>query len=172
MCTAPANVPTPAGGFLPLADVEMLPSLLVSGAEEGIHNFIGDFTGSGPDPVTLSLGSLPDPTSGTVRALTDLSAALSTFASDPTLSLTDLVNTLSADASTAYGTLLATADFANFELTSIPAYEASLFVDNLANPINAIGLVLGAETAAVTLGSAFELNVLLDAAEIIAGILR
>jgi hypothetical protein len=169
--TTAANVPTPAGGFLPLADVEMLPSLLVSGAAEGIHNFIGDFTGSGPDPVTLSLSSLPDPTSGTVNALADLSAALSAFAADPTVSLTDLVNTLSADASTAYGTLLATADFANFELTSIPAYEASLFLDNLSNPINAVGLVLGAETAALTLGGAFELNVLLDAAEIIADIL-
>ncbi|GFG74022.1 hypothetical protein [Mycobacterium botniense] len=85
--------------------------------------------------------------------------------------LTDVMNTLSADASTAYGTRRGTPDFATVFLTRIPAYEASLFVDNLANPVNAIGLVLGAQTAAVTLGSAFELNVLLDAAEIIAGIL-
>ncbi|MGH3560613.1 MAG: hypothetical protein ACRDTN_02105, partial [Mycobacterium sp.] len=142
-----------------------------SGTEQGIRNFIGDFTGSGPNPVTLSLSSLLDPSSGATSASAGLSAALSTFASDPTLSLSDIVNTLSSDASTAYGTLLATADLANLELTSIPAYEATIFLDNLSNPIDAIGLPIAVETAAVTLGVAFELNVLLDAAEIIAGIL-
>jgi hypothetical protein len=47
-------VATPFGLFPSLSAFEKLPGLLVSGTEQGIQNFIGDFTGSGPNPVTLS----------------------------------------------------------------------------------------------------------------------
>jgi hypothetical protein len=57
--TGPANVPTPAGLLPPLSAFEELPGLLASGTQQGIHNFIGDLTGTGPHPVTLpSLSSL------------------------------------------------------------------------------------------------------------------
>jgi hypothetical protein len=52
--TSAANVATPFGLFPSLSAFEKLPGLLVSGTEQGIQNFIGDFTGSGPNPVTLS----------------------------------------------------------------------------------------------------------------------
>ena len=86
--TDTANVATPFGLFPSLSDIEMMPGLLVSGAEQGIENFIGDFTGSGPNPVDLSLNSLTslmDSSSGTTSALPDLSTALANFASDPAL---------------------------------------------------------------------------------------
>jgi len=51
--TAPANVPTQAGLLPPLSAFQQMPGLLASGTQLGIHNFIGDFTGTGPHPVTL-----------------------------------------------------------------------------------------------------------------------
>ena len=81
--TDAANVATPFGLFPGLSDIEMMPGLLVSGAEQGVNNFIGDFTGTGPNPVELSLASLMDPSSATTTALPDLSAELASFASNP-----------------------------------------------------------------------------------------
>jgi PE-PPE domain/PE family len=57
--TGPANVPTPAGLLPPLSAFELLPGLLASGTQLGIHNFVGDLNGTGPNPVALpSLSSL------------------------------------------------------------------------------------------------------------------
>jgi PE-PPE domain len=171
--TSPANVPTPFGLFPSPSDFQQLPGLLASGTERGIQNFIGDFTGTGPNPVMLSLGSLTSllhPSSGT-SALADLLAALSGTTNDPASLVTDFANagnTLSEAVSTAYGTLLPTADFANALLTSVPAYDVSLFLDNLSNPIDAIGLPIAADTGLVTLVAAFELDVLASAAASIA----
>jgi len=173
--TGPANVATPFGLFPPLSAFEQLPGLLVSGTETGIQNFIGDFTGTGPNPVALpslsSLTSLLDPSSGATSALADPLTALSAFASDPASSLTDIVNALSSAASTAYGTLLPTADLANALVTSLPAYDLSLFLNNLSDPINAIGLPIAADTALIIGGGFVEFEVLADAALTIIGLL-
>ncbi len=127
--------------------------------------------------MTLSLGSLTsllDPSSGTASASSMLSnplAALSATASDPASLVTDFVNAvnaLSGAVSTAYGTLLPTADFVNALLTTVPAYDVSLFLDNLSNPINAIGLPIAADTGLVTLVAGFEFLVLAHAASTIA----
>jgi hypothetical protein len=167
--TGPANIPTPFGLFPPLSDFEMLPGLLASGTETGIQNFIGDFTGTGPDPVTLSLGSLLGPSSGTASAFADPLAALSAAGSDPSLLLTNIVNTLSSDVSKAYSVLLPTADIINLLLTSMPAYDVSLFLDNLSNPIDAIGLPIAADTAILTLAGGFEFEVIAQAVSTILG---
>lgn len=169
--TSPVNVPTPFGLFPSLGDSQQLPGLLASGTEQGIQNFIGDFTGTGPNPVTLSLTSLLDPSSGTAGAFADLPAALSATANGPASLVTDFanaVNTLSDAVSTAYGTLLPTADFASALLASVPAYDVSLFLGNLANPIDAIGLPIAAETGLVTLVASFEFDFLMGAAAHIA----
>jgi hypothetical protein len=166
--TDAANVATPFGLFPSLSDIEMMPGLLVSGAERGIENFIGDFTGTGPNPVDLSsLTSLTDSSSGTTTELSDLSTALANFASDPTLTLTDFANTLSSDLSTAYGMLLPTADIANAFLTTLPAYDASLFLDNLSDPINAIGLPIAADLGLGVFLANYETDVVFTAAETI-----
>jgi PE-PPE domain len=168
--TDAANVATPFGLFPSLSDIEMMPGLLASGAEQGIENFIGDFTGSGPNPVDLSLNSLTslmDSPSGTTSALPDLSTALANFASDPALPLTEFADALSSDLSTAYGTLLPTADIADAFLTALPAYDASLFLDNLSDPINAIGLPIAADMGLGILLANMETDVVATAAETI-----
>jgi hypothetical protein len=144
----------------------------VSGTQTGIQDFIGDFTGTGPNPVSLSLDSLlpslMDPSSGTSSLLSDPLAALSAVAADPAAlaaAPTDIVNTLLSVASTAYGTLLPTADILNAALTSVPAYDVSLFLDNLSDPINAIGLPLAADTALYTLLASDEVTVTMDAVQ-------
>ncbi|HYB38671.1 MAG TPA: PE-PPE domain-containing protein [Mycobacterium sp.] len=154
----PANVPTPFGLFphIPLGDILQA---LVGGTQQGVEGAMAALTD--PSASSLSVPSLAD--------LADPLAALTAAASDPSLSLTDLVNTLSSDASTAYAVLLPTADIINALLTSVPAYDVSLFLDNLSNPIDAIGLPIAADTAIATLAAGFEFEVIADAASTIIG---
>jgi hypothetical protein len=167
--TDPANVATTFGLFPDLDEIEKMPGLLLSGAEQGIQDFIGDFSGTGPNPVDLSLSSLTDTSSGTTSALPDLGAELQSLVSDPAGTLTDLTNVITSDLQTAYNTLLPTADILNALLTSLPAYDASLFLDNLSNPVDAIGLPIAADLGiGIFLGN-YEADVLATAAETILG---
>ncbi len=156
--TSPANIDTPFGLFPPLSSFQELPGLLASGAGQGIQNFIGDFTGTGPNPVTLpslgSITSLLDPSSGTGVVTSPMGnslSALQAFSSDPAATLatliTDAANSISTGASSYYSVLLPTADYINAAVITIPAYDASLFLNNLSNPISAIGLPIAADTA-------------------------
>jgi hypothetical protein len=165
--TDAANVPTTIGLFPDLSDIEKLPGLLVSGAEQGLQDFIGDFTGTGPNPVDLSLSALTDSASGTTSSLPDIGAELESLASNPGGALTDLANTLTTDLQTAYGTLLPTADILNDLLTSLPAYDVTLFTDNLADPLNAIGLPIAADLGVGLFLANYEADVLATAAETI-----
>ncbi len=151
--TGPANVATGFGLFPPLSEIEKLPGLLLSGTEQGIQDFVGDFTGTGPNPVTLSISSLLDPSS----------AALP---SDPATSLTDIVNALSSATSALYSALLPTADLINSLVTTIPAYDASIFTENLdaGNVLDAVGLPIAADTGLVSMGALLEISVVADAA--------
>ncbi len=144
--TSPANIDTPFGLFPPLSSFQELPGLLASGAGQGIQNFIGDFTGTGPNPVTLpslsSITSLLDPSSGTGVVTSPMGnslSALQAFSSDPAATLatliTDAANSISTGASSYYSVLLPTADYINAAVITIPAYDASLFLNNLSNPI-------------------------------------
>jgi hypothetical protein len=169
--TDPANEATTFGLFPDLSEIEKMPALLLSGAEQGLQDFIGDFTGTGPNPIDLSLDSLTsttDSTSGTATdALSGLEAELANLASNPAGTLTDLAGTISTDLQTAYSTLLPTADIVNDLLTSLPAYDASLFLDNLSNPIEAIGLPIAADLGIDIYLANYEADVLATAAETI-----
>jgi hypothetical protein len=172
--TDAANEATTFGLFPDLSDIEMMPGLLISGAEQGIEDFIGDFTGTGPNPVDLSLDSLTsatDSTSGTTTStLTDLETDLESLASNPSGALADLTSTLSTDLQTADGTLLPTEDILNSLLTSLPAYDASLFADNISSdPIDAIGLPIAADLGIGIYLANYEADVLATAAETILG---
>ena len=110
---------------------------------------------------------------GTTTSLSDIFTALETDSSSPeaaSTTLTDLVNGFSSAASTAYSTLLPTADIANALLTSVPAYDVSLITDNLSTGdlLDAIGLPVAADTALVTLAAGFEFDVISNAASQIA----
>jgi PE-PPE domain len=160
---SPANVPTPFGLFPDVSATTVL-STLVTDSEQGITAFGQDLS----DPSTWT--SLLEPTiSG--QTLTDLLSALAADATDPAASLGDFVNAISSAASTAYSTLLPLADIGNALLTSLPAYDLSLFTDNLSNGdlLDAFGLPLAADTGLGTLFAGFGLAVIDNAATQIAG---
>lgn len=163
--TDPANEATTIGLFPDLSEIEKMPGLLLSGAEQGLQDFIGDFTGTGPNPVDLSITSLTDSSSGTTSTLPDILAELQSVASDPSGAISDFANTISTDLQTAYSTLLPTADIVNDLLTSLPAYDASLFLDNLSDPINAIGLPIAANLGIDLYLANYEADVVFTAAE-------
>lgn len=153
--TTPANIATPFG-FLPaLSDFAKLPGLLVDGTQQGFTQFVNDITG-GFSALGSTLPSLLDFASGPAAALSTASPA------DVLGSLNDIVNALTSASAAAYATLLPTADIANALLTSMPLYDANLFVDNLlaGDPIDAIGLPIAADTALLTLAAGFEYDVL------------
>jgi hypothetical protein len=156
----PANVQTPFGLFPSFSQVLAALQAVPSQTELGLQNFIGDFTGGGPNPVSLdSLSSLLNFSSGTGGGFDPLTT-LSDLASNPG-SINDLATNFSAALSTAYGTLLPTADIGNALLTSLPAYDVSLFTENLqaGNLLDAVGLPLAADTAIGTLAAGFEYEV-------------
>ena len=170
--TDAANEAATFGLFPDLSDIEMMPGLLISGAEQGIEDFIGDFAGTGPNPVDLSLDSLTsttDSTSGTATsALTDLETVLESLASNPSGALTDFATTISTDLQTADSTLLPTEDILSSLLTSLPAYDATLFEDNIAsNPIDAIGLPIAADLGLGIYLANYETDVLFTAGDTI-----
>jgi hypothetical protein len=173
--TTPANEATEFGLLPSLADYEKLPGLLMTGTETGIQDFIGDFTGTGPNPVSLSLDSLlsglTDSSSSTSSTLIDPDAmlsALTTLLNDPAaLSAVpgDISGALSDIGTTLSGSLTATDDILQAALISVPEYDLSLVLDNLNNPIDALGLPIGADLAVYELLGGFESTVLDNAAQ-------
>jgi PE-PPE domain len=159
---APANIPTPFGLF-PDVNPTTLANELVAGAQTGFAAF-------GNDLSTFSFASLPSAFDAT-NPLTTIETALADPASLP--SITEVANALSTVASTAYSTVLPTADIINSLLTSLPAYDVSLFIDNLqtGDLVDALGLPLAANTAIDTLAAGFEYEILSDAASSISATL-
>lgn len=164
----PANVPTQFGLFPSTADLEKVPGLLAAGTQEGITNFAHDisaeFTSAGASAGSSlpSLATLTDPSStatgmaSLMNTPSDLLTALS-----PDSLANDLVNganAVSGALSASYATLLPTADVANALLTSLPAYDVSLFAQGLeaGDIIDAIGQPIAADTYLVPLAGAFE----------------
>jgi hypothetical protein len=174
--TTPANEATEFGLLPSLADFEKLPNLLISGTEQGIEDFIGDFTGTGPNPVSLSLdysllSGLTDSSSTTSSTLIDPDAmvsALTTLLNDPAALAAVPGDALSDIGTTLSGTLTATEDILQAALVSIPEYDVSLILDNLGNPIDALGLPVAADFALYELLGGFETTVLENAASSIA----
>jgi hypothetical protein len=151
----PADTPTPFGLF-PDVSLSTVFSTLFTDTEQGITNLVND-----PAAFTVSL----DPASSEL-SFTDLLSALSTDAANPAASLTEIVNGISSATSTAYSLLLPTADIVNALVTSLPAYDTSIFVDTLSNGdiIDALGLPAAATTAIFTLAAGFEVSIISDAA--------
>jgi hypothetical protein len=147
---SPADVPTPFGLF-PDVSLSTVLSTLATDTQQGI-------TALEQDPTAWT--SLLEPTSSE-QSLTELLSTLGTVAANPAATLTDLVNAISNAASAAYSTLLPLADIGNALLTSLPAYDLSLFTDNLSNGdlLDAIGLPIAADTGMGTLFAGFAVAV-------------
>ena len=75
------------------------------------------------------------------------------------------MNAISSAASTAYSTLLPLADVGNALLTSLPAYDLSLFTENLSSGdlLDALGLPIAATTGMDTLLGGFAFAVIENA---------
>jgi hypothetical protein len=177
----PANVPTEFGLFPSLSDMEKVPGLLVSGTQQGITGFTHDISAevskagslitsfSSSGSVIPSLSSLISPSSGPSAPLlpgpADLLSALSPVSVAD--NVYNAVNSLSGAASDAYSTLLPTADVANALVTSLPAYDLTLFAAGLqsGNLLEAIGQPIATDTYLIPLGGAFELFVVIGQAQ-------
>ncbi|UVO10653.1 PE-PPE domain-containing protein [Mycobacterium sp. SVM_VP21] len=125
----PADLPTPFGVF-PNLDLGDVLTALGNGVQQGWHDFINDLG---------SLPSLPD-------ALANSAAVLDSFS--------DGVNAFSADLSTLYSTLLPITDLVNALFTTLPAYDISLFAQELASGdlFNAVMMPIAADMGLATAG--------------------
>jgi hypothetical protein len=155
--TSPANIPTPLGFLPPLSATTALGPLLVSGTQQGVNAFVSDLQ-------NLSLSSLvPAASPSSMASLIDPLTAMSTAASDPGATLTHVANAYSSAAASLFTVGLQTADIVNAGVTGVPAYDVSLFLNNLSNPVDAIGLPIGATVGAYTVGSFLESALILQA---------
>jgi hypothetical protein len=151
--TSPANVPTPFGLF-PHVSQALIAQDLVTGAKQGVAAFVSDIHSGAASGLSLSslshsLSSLPSPT--------HLATALLTAASNPAATRTDIVNAFTSATSSLYSELLPTADLINAAVTTLPNYDVSLFLANLSNPVDAIGLPIAADVGLLTLGTFVDL---------------
>jgi hypothetical protein len=152
---SPANIPTPFGLF-PDVSLSSVLSNLATDTEQGVQNLM-----SGTDPYSAAL----DPATSSATSLSDLWSALSADAANPAASFTDFVNAISSASSTLYSTLLPTADIINLLVTSMPAWETSIFADTLStgDVVDALGLPVAGTVAIGTLAAGFEISILTEA---------
>ncbi|MGH3561403.1 MAG: PE-PPE domain-containing protein [Mycobacterium sp.] len=161
---ADANVPTPAGLFPSLNDLEKVPGALLQGTEQGIQQFIGDLENpsqllSPAENPILELIQNPAIQQLIGPVLFGGGFGFSLPTEPPSDSLLSIVNALSGAVSAGYSALLPTADIANALLTSLPAYDANIFSDQLAdgNLLDAIGLPIAVDVGLVQIAATFEL---------------
>jgi hypothetical protein len=149
--TSPADLPTPFGLFPDVAPGTVI-NALATGTQQGINHFSADLQAMASQPVTAPTFALPSPT--------EVGAKLAAL---PTPQ--QIANTVGSIASTNYAVLLPTADIATSMVTSLPAYNAALFTQQLAqgNLINAIGLPIAADVGLATVAGAVEFLVLTEA---------
>jgi hypothetical protein len=153
---ADANVATPLGLFPSLADLEMVPGLLVTGTEEGIENAISDL--ENPSQLFSLAGN---PLLNLIDTPYFSDVASEDLSIPPTSdTLVGIVNAVSDAASNLYGILLPTADNVNALLTSLPAEDATIFAYELGqgNLIDAIGLPIADDVGLASLLGLFEIG--------------
>ena len=168
---------TPFGFLPPLSDTAALGPSLLSGIHQGIAAAASDLYAEGP-PQLPSL-------QGISEALTSLSSAPGTLAlptGPPTITdifsgleaaNTQIVDAVTTALSTAYATLLPTADITTAVLVSLPSYDFNLFLNGMIQVvngqpldglINAVGYPIAANVGLLPLTAGLEVAVLGEAA--------
>ncbi len=169
--TGYADVATPFGLFPPLSATAQLPGDLVSGAQQGIIAAANDFQAEGLPVLSLPALSAPLPTSG-ASLVSNLDGVISGIEA----ANTGFSNSLASTVSTAYGTLLPTADIATALVTTLPSYDANLFLDGISQAvngqpvqglINAVGMPIVADVGMGTLAGGVEFLVVASALDTI-----
>jgi hypothetical protein len=129
--TGPANVPTPFSLSLFPTNINWgdVLTALGNGAQQGVTDFIHDL---GSLSTSSLSGSITDGAGGTTDSLP---------------SFTDIVNEFSSGIASLYTPLLPLADTVNTLTTTLPAYDATLFVQELTsgNLLDAIGMPIAAD---------------------------
>jgi hypothetical protein len=167
--TAPANEPTPFGLFPPLSATSSLPGYLISGAQQGISAAASDVIAEGTSGLSRLGGSLSGLSlSGITNSLSSISLpSPSTLLSPATIdgsimslqaANNNLAHALGAAGTDAYSVLIPTVDFINAFATSIPAYDATFFLNGITQAaggdpiglVNAIGYPIAATTGLLT----------------------
>ena len=156
--TSPADIPTPIGFLPPLSATTALGPLLVSGTQQGVNAFVSDLRNL---PLS-SMASAASP-STLLASPMNLWSAMSTAASDPGATVTHVVNAFSSAAASLSTLGFQTVDILNAGVSSIPAYDVSLFLANLSNPVDAIGLPIAADVGLYTGGAFVELDLAVQA---------
>jgi PE-PPE domain/PE family len=176
--TGPANVPTPFGFLPPLGATTALGPDLMSGTQQGMSAFANDLALEAPSlsatamslpsmasalvanpSSTLALAAASLPTAQSVQST--LTSALAGIAS----ANNNVVGALTNGVSTAYATLLPTADIGTAVAVTLPSYDVDLFLNGITQAINgdptgllnAIGDPIAADVGLTTLAGGFEL---------------
>jgi hypothetical protein len=181
--TAPANVPTPFGLFPPLSATTSLPMYLATGVPQGISAAASDVVAEGmsgaslanpslsnlsPSGITHSLSSISLPSPGTLLS----TASIDNFIPSLEAGQSNFAHAIGSAGTDAIAVLLPTTDILTASVTAIPAYDAGLFLDGIAqavggNPmglINAVGYPIAATTGLLTVLGGLEGLVLVGGA--------
>lgn len=182
--TAPPDVATPFGIF-PHYNQLTLAQDLFTGAQQGAHAFGADIqaelplaaTSLSPANIAHMLGSA----TGGFSLPAGLAAALASpdsFIEALKTANTNITNAITNAAADSYATLLPTADIVNALVTSIPSYDANLFLGGIEQMVNgdllgglqyALLAPLAANTALYTFVGGFELQIVLGGVTTVVG---
>jgi hypothetical protein len=179
--STPANVITPFGFLPPPSDTIALGPDLISGTQAGVSAFASDI--SAMVPTSLPAMSVPNLSlSSLTGALTGASAGMGALALPTAQSIpetliniiqgiqtanNDFFGSLANNISTAYGTLLPTADLGTALVISLPSYDVNLFLNGITEAIkgdpvgglvNAFGDPIAADVGLTTAVAFFELG--------------
>ncbi len=180
--TGPADVPTPFGFLPPLSATMALGPDLISGTQQGIGAFVGDLSALAPPLLPAqSLSSLtsllpgagsPGGTALTLPAPASIPSTITGIISGIESANTNISNTLVTDVSTAYATLLPTADIGTALVVSLPSYDVNLFLNGITQAvdgqpiqglINAFGEPIAANIGLTTVAGGIEFFVIENA---------
>jgi len=183
--TGPADIQTPFGFLPPLGDTLALGPALTSGTQQGFSAFVSDLSAELPasaasvPSLTNALmahastgGALPLPALPTAASLP---STITGFLEGLETANTNIVGTATTNLSTAYATLLPTADIALALGVSLPSYDFNLFTNGIiqavngdpAGLINAIGNPIAANVGLATVAGGFELIAIVNSLQTI-----
>lgn len=172
--TGYANVATPFGVFPPLSATTALPGDLLSGTQQGILAAMGDLQSEGLpalpplpslSPALSGAPVVPPQVGGLTGLLADIESANNGFA-----------DSIAGAVSTAYATLLPTADIGTALTVTLPSYDLDLFLNGISQAlngqpvqglVNAIGQPIAADVGLGTLAGGVEFLVVANALDTI-----
>lgn len=157
--TSPANVPTPFGLF-PEVPPEIVANALVAGTQKGINDFLT------VTPTALTTTPEVHPPAFPPLIQRSMPAPPQAVPATPV----NIANTLASVVATGYSVALPTADLLTAFATTMPAYDATLFLNQIlqGNIKGAIELPLAATAGLAALGGMIEFIAVVEAAADIA----